>query len=61
MDQKCDRLHPSAPLEKPDLEQRLVKKFNDVYSFIEHISNIKKMITYFKDKNHKTKKRLKKL
>ena len=57
MDQKCDRLYPSAPLEKDDLEQRLEKKLNDVNNFINHINNIKEMITYFKDKNHKSKKR----
>ena len=26
MDKKCDRLYPSSPLEKEDLEQRLEKK-----------------------------------
>ena len=26
MDQKCDRVYPSVPLEKDDLEQRLEKK-----------------------------------
>ena len=26
MDQKCDRLYPSAPLEQNNLEQRLEKK-----------------------------------
>ena len=58
MDQKCDRLYPSAPLEKDiNLEQRLEKKLNDVNSFNNHISNIKEMITYFKDKNNKSKKR----
>ena len=30
---------------------------NDVNSFNSHINNIKEMITYFKDKNHKSKKR----
>ena len=60
MDQKCDRLYPSAPLENTDLEQRLEKKINDVNSFNNHINNIKEMITYFKDKNNKTKKRYKK-
>ena len=59
MDQKCDRLYPSAPLEKDDLEQRLEKKLNDVNNFINHINNSKEMITYFKDKNHKSKKRYK--
>ena len=59
MDQKCDRLYPSAPFENKniDLEQRLEKKLNDVNSFNNHISNIKEMITYFKDKNHKSRKR----
>ena len=56
MDQKCDRLYPSAPLENIDLEQRLEKKLSDVNSFNNHINNIKEMITYVKDKNHKSKK-----
>ena len=58
MDQKTDKLYPSAPLlENIDLEKRLEKKINDVNSFNNHISNIKEMITYFKDKNNKSKKR----
>ena len=61
MDQKCDRLYPTAPLlEIIDLEKRLEKEINDVNSFNNHISNIKEMITYFKDKNNKSKKRYKK-
>ena len=60
MEQKTDRLYSSAPLlEKDDLEQRLKKKLNDVNSFTNHISNIKEMITYFKDKNYKSKKKYK--
>ena len=59
MDHKTDKLDPSAPLENIDLEQRLEKKLNDVNSFNNHINNIKEMITYFKDKNNKSKKRLK--
>ena len=60
MDQKTDRLYPSIPLEKDiDLEQRVEKKLNDVNSFNNHINKIKEMITYFKDKNHKSKKRYK--
>ena len=60
MEQKCDKLYPSAPLlENIDLEKRLEKKINDVNSFIKHISNIKEMINYFKDKNNKSKKRYK--
>ena len=60
MEQKSDKLYPSAPLlENIDLEKRLEKKINDVNSFNNHISNIKEMITYFKDKNNKSKKRYK--
>ena len=60
MEQKCDKLYPSAPLlEKIDLEKRLEKKKNDNNSFNNHVNNIKEMITFFKDKNHKSKKRYK--
>ena len=59
METKTDRLYPSATLENIDLEQRLEKKLNDVNSFNNHINNIKEMITYFKDKNNKPKKRYK--
>ena len=60
MDQKCARLYPSAPLlENIDLEKRLEKKINDVDSFNNHVNNIKEMISYFKDINHKSKKRYK--
>ena len=60
MEQKTDRLYPTAPLvENIDLEKRLKKRINDVNSFINHINNIKEMITYFKDKNHKSKKKYK--
>ena len=60
MDQKTDKLYPSAPLlEKFDLEKRLQKKINDVNSFNNHANNIKERITYLKDKNHKSKKKYK--
>ena len=60
MEQKCDKLYPSAPLlESIDLEKRLEKKINDVNSFNNHINNIKEMITYFKDKNIESKKKYK--
>ena len=59
MEQKSDRLYPSAPLENIDLEQRLEKKINDVNSFKNSNDNIKEMIAYFKHKNHKSKKRYK--
>ena len=60
MEQKCEKLYPSAPLiQNIDLEKRLEKKLIDVNSFINHINNIKEMITYFKDKNKKQKKRYK--
>ena len=58
MDQKADRLYPSAPLlENMYLEQRLEKKLFDINSFNKNINSIKEMITYFKDKNNKSKKR----
>ena len=59
METKTERLYPSAPLENIDLEQKLVRELNDVNSFNNSINNIKEMITYFKDKNHKSKKRYK--
>ena len=60
MEQKCDRLYPTAPLlENIDLEKRLEKKINDVNSFNNLINNIKEMITSFKDKNNKSKKNIK--
>ena len=61
MEQRCDRIYPSAPFENKniDLEQRLEKKLNDVDSFNNHINNIKEMITYFKDKSKKPKKKYK--
>ena len=60
MDQKCDKLYPSAPLlENIDLEKRLEKKKNDVNSFNNHINNIEELISYFKDKNNKSKKKYK--
>ena len=60
MEQKCDKLYPSAPLlENIKLEKRLEEKINDVNSFNNHINNTKEMITYFKDKNNKSKKRYK--
>ena len=61
MERKCDRLYPSAPLEKDiGLERRLERKIKDVKSFKNHMSNIKEMITYFKDENNKSKKRYRK-
>ena len=43
-----------------DLEHGLEKKIIDVDSFNNHINNIKEMITYFKNKNHISKKKYKK-
>ena len=60
MNQKTDRLYPSATLVKNiDLEQRLEKKINDVNSFNNLINNIKEMIQYFKDENNKSRKKYK--
>ena len=57
MNQKTDRLYPSAPLQQDDLEQRLEKKLNDVNSFNNSINNIKEMATYFKEKNNRSEKK----
>ena len=58
MDQKADKIYPSAPLlENIDLEKRLEKKINDVNSFNNLINNNKEMVTYFKDKKNKSKKK----
>ena len=60
MEAKTDKLYPTAPvLENNDLEKRQEKKINEVNSFINHVNNNKEMITYFKDKNKKSKKRYK--
>ena len=59
MEQKTDRLYPSAPLEKDDLEQRLEKKLNDVNSFNNHINNLKEMITYIMIKTIYQKRKIK--
>ena len=60
MEQKCDRIYPTATLlENIDLKKRLEKKINDVNSFNNHVNNIKEMITYSEDKNNKSKKRYK--
>ena len=60
MEAKADKLYPSAPLlENIDLEKRLEKKINDINSFNNHINNITEMITYFKDKNNKSKNKYK--
>ena len=59
MEQRTDGLYPSAPLEKDDLERRIEKRLSDVNSFNNSINKIKEMITYFKDKNNKSKKRWK--
>ena len=61
MDQKCERLYSSAPVEKNiDLEQRLEKKLSDVNIFSNHINNIEGIITYFRDKDNESKKKSKK-
>ena len=59
MQQRCDKLYPSAPLENNDLEQRLEKKLNDTNSFNNHFKNINELIKNFKDKNNKSKKKYK--
>ena len=60
MEQRTERLYPSALLEKDDLEKRLEEKLKNVNSFNSHINSVKDRITYFKDRNNKSKKRYKK-
>ena len=50
---------PQHNLKKNDLPHRLENKLNNVNSFNNHISNIKEMILYFKDKNNKPKRKIK--
>ena len=57
MEQRTDRLYPSAPLEKDHLEQQLEKKMNSVNSFNNSINNIIDASTYLKDKNSKSRKK----
>ena len=59
MQQKTERLYPSAPLENNGLEQRLEKNLNDVNTFNNHINNIKEKIRNYKPKNYKSKRRYK--
>ena len=61
MERKTPRLFPSEPLENNDLEQRLGRKLNNVNGFNNPINHKQEMITYFKDKNNKSKKEFKKV
>ena len=56
MEQKTDRIYPSAPFENNDSEQRLEKKVCVVKSFINPINSIEEKTIYIKDKNNKPKK-----
>ena len=51
------KLQPAAPPDSNDSELRLEKKLNDVNTFKNSITNIGRMITYFKDKNQISKKK----
>ena len=59
---KTDRLYPSAPPKnkKKWFRTKTRKELDDGNSFNNYISNIREMITYFKDKNNKSKKKHKK-
>ena len=50
----------TAPLLKDALQQRLEKKLKDIYSLNNSNINIKEEISYFEDKNNKSKWELKK-
>ena len=50
--------YPSAPLTPPDdLEKRLKRNKNELSCFNNSVKNLKEMITYNEDKNHKLKKK----
>ena len=59
MEQKTDRLYPSAPFEKKDSDKRLENKLNDIKGFNTSIDNIEEKISYFKDENNKSIKNIK--
>ena len=55
------KLNPSAPLEcNKEIKQSFKKKLNDVNMLDNSALNIKETITYFKDKDIKSKKKFKK-
>ena len=60
MEQKTNRIYPSAPSENKPSEQRLEKKLNDESSFNNSIINIKEVITHFKEENNKSEKKCEK-
>ena len=62
MEPKTTKLYPSAPLmnSDQDLKQRLEKKLKDVNSCNNSKKNVKDLITYFGNKNHKPKEEFKK-
>ena len=63
MEQRTPKLNPCAPIlvSDHDLEQRLEKTLNGVNIINISIKNIEEMITYFKDENHKSKKKYEKI
>ena len=50
-----DCTHQHHLKKKSELEQRLEKKLNDVYSSNNHTNIIKEIIAFFKEKSHKSK------
>ena len=59
--QKTESLYTTAPFEKNnDLEQELKENLEDKNSFNNSMTNIKELVTYFKQKNKKSKQKYKK-
>ena len=56
MEQKTDKLYPSAPLGKKISLEKILEKNNDVNSFDNSVNNIEETTTFFNDKAHKSKK-----
>ena len=53
------KFYSSEHLQVNDLEEKVEKKMNDVNSFLNSIRNMKEINTYFKQKDHKPKKKYK--
>ena len=57
MGKTTPRLYKSALFENDDLQQTLEKKMKEVYSFINSFINIKAVVTYFNDRDPKSKRK----
>ena len=61
MDEKHQSYNPLLHYWSPTMEQRLEKKLIDIKSFNNSIIKGKELISYLRDRNHKSQKKNKKL